>query len=100
LKGEAEMHRYLSKNWCWGFFSTVAFTFFIVGSAAFSAAGASEKRIPYKWIPKKRIPKQSRYFQAPAFNKRARRNRRRVTNARRVNRQLRRTGSAYQDDYR
>ena len=33
-----------------------------MGSVVFSAAGASEKRIPYKWIPKKQIPKQSRYW--------------------------------------
>jgi hypothetical protein len=73
-----------------------AFIFLMAASGASPAAEAAEKRIPYKWIPRKRIPKQSRYFQAPAFRNRARRNRRLVTKARRSNRQLRRTGTAYE----
>lgn len=61
---------------------------------------ASAKRIPSKNIPRKRIPKTRRYYQAPAFGKRAKRNRRLVLKARREGRRLRRTGTAYEDDFR
>ena len=87
--------RGVSKYSPWGGFLAAAFIFLMAASVVSPAAEAAEKRIPYKWIPRKRIPKQSRYFQAPAFKNRARRNRRLVTKARRSNRQLRRTGTAY-----
>lgn len=61
---------------------------------------ASAEGIPIKKIPQKRIPKTRRYYQAPAFEKRARKNRKLVLKARRSGRRLRRTGSAYQDDIR
>ncbi len=63
-----------------------------------SAAGASGEAIPAKRIPRKRIPKQVKYRQAPAYNKQSRKNRRLVIKARKSNRQLRRTGSAYEDN--
>ena len=61
---------------------------------------ASVKQVPAKKIPKKRIPKTRRYYQAPAYDKRAKKNRRLVIKARRVERQLRRTGTAYEEDLR
>ena len=73
---------------------------FGVGFQPQAVEAASAGEIPVKKIPQKRIPKTRRYYQAPAFKARAKKNRKLVLKARRSGRQLRRTGSAYGDDYR
>lgn len=73
---------------------------FGIGLSPRTVAPASAEGIPIKKIPEKRIPKTGRYYQAPAFKKRARKNRKLVLKARRSGRRLRRTGSAYEDDFR
>ena len=64
------------------------------------AEAASAQGVPVKKIPGKRIPKTHRYYQAPAYDKRARKNRKLVLNSRSSGRELRRTGSAYGEDFR
>jgi hypothetical protein len=79
--------------------SVLFLAFFLAGGNVFvESAEAKRKNIPVKKIPRKRIPKIGKYRQAPAFNKRSRKNRRLVIETRRSNRQLRRTGSAYEDN--
>ena len=79
--------------------SMVFLAFFLAGGNVFvEKAEAKRKNIPVKKIPIKRIPKIGKYRQATAFNKRPRKNRRLVIETRRSNRQLRRTGSAYEDN--
>ncbi len=73
---------------------------FGIGFSPQPVEAASAEGIPVKKIPRKRIPKTRRYYQAPAFKARAKKNRKLVLKARRSGRRLRRTGSAYEDDYR
>lgn len=74
--------------------------FFLYGPQSFICEAASADQIPVKKIPRKYIPKTRRYYQAPAFGKRAKKNRRLVIETRRGKRQLHRTGSAYNIDFR
>ncbi len=78
----------------------VAILSFGIGFVPQIVEEASAGEIPVKKIPRKRIPNTRRYYQAPAFKARAKKNRKLVLKARRSGRQLRRTGSAYEDDYR
>lgn len=80
----------------------IALFFLIILSDGFQfsiSEATSEERIPVKKIPRKYIPKTRRYYQAPAFGKRAKKNRRLVIETRQEKRQLRRTGSAYDIDF-
>ncbi len=88
----------VAKRLCASVFLTVFFG--LPGLAPGDAEAVERKNLPFKVIPKKRIPKQKKYYQAPAFNKHSRKNRRLVIDARRKKRNLRRTGSAYEDDIR
>ena len=88
----------VAKRLCAAVFLTVFFG--LPGLVPGNAESAARKNLPFKVIPKKRIPKQKKYYQAPAFNKYTRKNRRLVIEARRKKRNLRRTGSAYEDDIR
>ncbi len=88
----------VAKRLCAAVFLTVFFG--LPGLAPGDVEAVERKNLPFKVIPKKRIPKQKKYYQAPAFNKHSRKNRRLVIDARRKKRNLRRTGSAYEDDIR
>ncbi len=65
-----------------------------------SASFAEEKRIPVRIIPRKVIPKQVRYRQAPAIDPRQKKNHILVRKARKERGRLRRTGTAYEMDFR
>ncbi len=59
---------------------------FGIGFSPQAAEAASAQGLPIKKIPQKRIPKTHRYYQAPAFDKRARKNRKLVLKSRRSGR--------------
>ncbi len=71
-----------------------------MGLPALSAGEPPAKTIPIRRIPRKRIPKTVRYRHAPAFSARQKKNRKLVADALRQRRRLKRTGTAYEKDYR
>ncbi len=79
--------------------SVVILSFILTGASFFAnKAEARRKKYSRKEYSEKTNPQGENYRQAPAYNKRSRKNRRLVIEARRSNRQLRRTGTAYEDN--
>ena len=78
-------------------FSVLFVVVSLVAPAAWTVARAAGEYIGPSYIPQKNLPKKVRYRQAPAYDKRARNNRRLVTKVRKADRQLKRTGTAYED---
>jgi hypothetical protein len=96
-KEKDEMSHILQQRIFRAIFSTLFVMFSVAAPAAWTAARAAGEKIGPSYIPQKNLPKEVRYRQAPAYNKRARINRRLVTKVRKADRQLKRTGTAYED---
>jgi hypothetical protein len=96
-KEKDEMSHILQQRIFRAIFSALFVMVSLVAPAAWTAARAAGENIGPSYIPQKNIPKKVRYRQAPAYDKRARNNRRLVTKVRKADRQLKRTGTAYED---
>lgn len=92
------MSRMLQHHVFRAIFSALFLLISLAAPAAWTQALAAGKKIGPSYIPEKRLPKQVRYRQAPAYGKLAKSNRRLVTKTRSEGRELKRTGSAYEDN--